>query len=247
MAESKDLFSSQAHLYAAFRPTYPEDLYAFVFQHLDKHEHAWDCATGNGQVATRLSDYFLRVSATDISLAQLSKATPRPNIDYRVGSAEDSGFASASFDLITVAQALHWFDVQKFNVEAARVLKTGGVLAVWGYGNLLISGKIGEMIEQFYFHVVGPYWDPGRKHVETAYEHLPFPFKRIPSPRFAINVRWTPAHLEGYLQSWSATQQFIKSKAHDPVPALMKEITSIAGDEPLEVSFPVFLKVGKKE
>ena len=70
----KDFFSSQSKVYAAFRPTYPKELYQFIFRHLTEKKVAWDCATGNGQVAQYLASYFNEVYATDISQQQLDHA-----------------------------------------------------------------------------------------------------------------------------------------------------------------------------
>ena len=162
----KDFFSSQSKVYAAFRPTYPKELYQFIFQHLREKNTAWDCATGNGQVAQYLSPHFKEVYATDISQQQLDHAVKRKNIFYSKSQAEKTIFRDNQFDLITVAQALHWFDQAVFFDEAKRVGKPGAILAVWGYAMLYIEPVIDSLILEFYNDVVGPYWDVARRLVE---------------------------------------------------------------------------------
>src|SRR5690349_10648465 len=110
-----DRFSAQADLYARYRIDYPPELYAFLLATVPRRQRAWDCATGNGQVAAVLAQYFKHVDATDISQAQLDQAAARPNITYQLAPAEHTPFPDNSFALITVAQALHWFDQEAFN------------------------------------------------------------------------------------------------------------------------------------
>lgn len=243
--EKKDYFSRQSKAYAAFRPTYPEELYAFIFRHLEDRSCAWDCATGNGQVARRLADHFDAVYATDISQQQLDQAVAASNIFYSAAPAELTPFGDNQFDLITVAQALHWFDLPSFYKEANRTAKSGGLLAVWGYGLLTVDPVIDELFLDFYNHKTGPYWDPARRLVENHYRDVSFPFEEIPCPDFNISVQWTPDQFGGYLQSWSATQKYIAKHGVNPVPSFMDSLRDVWGkDESKRVSFPVFMKLG---
>jgi ubiquinone/menaquinone biosynthesis C-methylase UbiE len=244
----KDLFSGHASIYAAFRPTYPQALYDHVLKYVKGRDTAWDCATGNGQVASVLSQYFTMVEATDISQAQLEKAQQKNNIHYTIGLAEESHFADRHFDLITVAQAFHWFDQPKFFQEAKRVLKSTGVLAIWGYGLLSIDRQRDAEILHLYKNVVGPYWDSARRLVDEGYQKSSFPLTEIPSPPFFIRVSWTLNHLAGYLESWSATQQYIQANGTNPVTPLINKFKSDwHGDEEKLISFPIFLRMGRFE
>jgi SAM-dependent methyltransferase len=243
---STDLFSGHANLYAAFRPTYPEELYTFIFLHVSSRECAWDCGTGNGQVARRLAQDFSRVCATDISAEQLDNATMHSRIEYSVSAAEKTTFPAGSFDLITVAQALHWFDTDLFYAEARRVAKKHAAIALWGYGHIVINDQIDPLLRHFYANVVGKYWDDARRHVETEYQDIPFPFDEIQSPRFYIEQEWTMLHLVGYLESWSATQKYIRETNVNPLRELEPELKKYWGDaEKINVRFPVFLKLGR--
>src|SRR5262245_43157313 len=122
---AKDLFSKQSDLYAKYRPTYPKKLYEYILSFVIERNTAWDCATGNGQAAVILSDYFKKVIATDISAAQIEKAIPKENIEYSICSAELTSFAENTFDLVTVAQAYHWIKWKEFKKEVTRVCKPG--------------------------------------------------------------------------------------------------------------------------
>lgn len=240
----RDYFSGHSKLYATFRPTYPEDLYHFIFKHVKKFDSAWDCATGNGQVARVLANQFTSVCATDISQQQLDQAAQRSNIHYSLQPAEQTNFENAQFDLITVGQALHWFDLEKFYSEVKRVAKRDALLAAWGYAVCSVNPEIDEHFYHFYNHVVGPYWDSARKLVEEEYKDIPFPFDQIAASKFTINVEWTLEEFAGYLTTWSATQKFIKDKNFNPVPDVMKLLEPHWNEKEF-VSFPVFLKLGK--
>ncbi|HYG18254.1 MAG TPA: class I SAM-dependent methyltransferase [Ohtaekwangia sp.] len=244
--DQKDLFSGHARLYATFRPTYPEDLYQFIFSHLRQRDRAWDCATGNGQVAQFLSRHFKNVFATDISAQQLREAIPANNIRYTMGAAEQSGFEDDQFDLITVGQALHWFDRDRFYEEVNRVGRDKGLLAVWGYAMLSIGDPIDECLIDFYTHVVGPYWDGARKLVDDRYRTIEFPFEELTPPEFSIAVSWDRDRLAGYLESWSATQKYIQTNGVNPVDALIHSLEKHwPKNTAKQVRFPVFMRLGR--
>jgi SAM-dependent methyltransferase len=188
--DKKEYFSGHASVYAAFRPTYPAALYEFIFGHLHSRERAWDCATGNGQVARALAPHFKQVLATDISQQQLDNAHTEVNIVYSKSGAEKTEFPDNTFDLITVGQALHWFDLNAFYSEVGRTARPGALLAVWGYAILSVTPDIDQHFLHFYNNVVGPYWDEARKLVEEEYKHIPFPFEEIAAPPFQLTVSW---------------------------------------------------------
>jgi len=242
----KDYFSSHSSIYAAFRPAYPEALYEFIFRHVKKKEKAWDCATGNGQVAGYLAHHFDEVYATDISQQQLNNAIESDAIFYSISPAEKTSFANHEFDLITVGQALHWFNLEAFYKEVKRVGKKDSLLAVWGYERCSVDTEIDKLFSDFYINIVGPYWDPARKLIENEYRNIQFPLVEIPTPKFEIKVEWTLEHYTGYLSSWSATQKYIKKNGTDPVPALIEKLKPHwKSGVTRTVTFPVFLRLGK--
>ena len=169
----KDNFSKQSSIYAQFRPGYPSQLFDFLFQNYQNFDCAWDCATGNGQIATHLAERFKHVDATDISENQLKNATQKPNIQYRLGQAEAPDFPTHRFDLITVGQAAHWFDFERFYPEVRRVIKPGGLLALVGYNLLRIDPATEKVIDHFYHDILAGCWDAERHWVEKSYATLP--------------------------------------------------------------------------
>jgi len=242
-----DHFAPVAANYADFRPTYPRALFKWLASLVRDHTLAWDCATGSGQAAVDLSPYFERVVATDASQAQIDTAVPHPGIEYRVAPAEASGLPDNSVDLITVAQALHWFDLDGFYAEVNRVLKSSGVLAVWTYGVLSVEGApVNALVQHFYRETVGPYWPAERIHVETGYRSLPFPFNEIAPPQLSMEELWALPQLLGYFRSWSATGRFIVSNGFDPVDVLAQQLVPVWGDPQTKrlVTWPLLLRIG---
>jgi len=240
-----DRFSGHANLYAQYRIDYPDELYTFIVAFTNHQQTAWDCATGNGQVAGALADRFVRVDATDISETQLLLATKKANIHYQISRAEQTPFADQTFDLITVAQALHWFDVDAFHDEVRRVSKPGAVIAEWGYGLVQLGTGLDAILLDFYRNRIGPYWDPQRKHIDNAYATLPFPFADVQQAEFTARRSWSLDRFLNYLRTWSAVRQYILENEEDPVIGLGEELKPIWGDDERDIQFPVFLRVGR--
>ncbi len=243
----KDHFSKQSDEYAKYRPVYPPELFAYLASLVSAHELAWDCGTGNGQAALGLAALFGRVIATDPSEAQIRNAAAHPRISYRVAPAERTDIAVASVDLVTVAQALHWFDHERFYREVRRVLKPGGVLAVWCYGLNEIAPAIDPIVRRYYSEVVGPYWPPERHFIDERYATIPFPFTELAVPAFGIESRWNLDDFIGYLDTWSATQRYRQAEKQNPLEALRGVLERAWGPAETErlVTWPIYLRVGR--
>lgn len=241
----KDNFSTQSREYARYRPEYPPELFRFLLSIVDQRNVAWDCGTGNGQVAIELARYFDRVKGTDISANQLSQAVPNSQVEYTVQPAESTDFPAQYFDLIVVAQALHWFDLDQFYGEAKRTLVPGGLLVVMGYGLIRTFPEAQEVIDRFYKDITGPYWDPERNIVEQKYRTIPFPFAEIKCPDFVSSYNWTVNHLLGYLGTWSAVVHFKEDKGYDPLSLIEEELKDCWGNKERKVDFPVFMRAGR--
>lgn len=241
-----DRFSTQAAQYARYRLDYPPELYAWLLPQVGGRTRAWDCATGNGQVAAVLAQYFAEVEATDLSAQQLAQAPPLPNVRYQVATAEHTPFPDERFDLITVAQAVHWFDLPAYHAEVRRVAGPGTVLAEWGYG----LGQTGEpaldaLIQHFHNETLGPYWDANRWHVLDEYARLPFPFARVRRAQFAVRRQWSAAWYLGYLRTWSAVANYGQQHAGaDAVALVAAELTQLWGVGERELVFPIFARAG---
>lgn len=241
-------FSKQSDLYARYRPDYPREMYDFIFRHLSARETAWDCATGSGQIANYLADHFDKVLATDISDEQLSYAPKRSNVEYLKASAENSGLAKDQFDLITVGQAIHWFDFDSFYQEVRRVAKNNALLAVIGYGMVRINKQINPLVDELYEKAFSTYFGEARKYLDQHYTTLPFPISEIPSPNFKRALHWSVDELEGYFNSWSAIQKIKTEQDYNPATNTIRKVRKMMGDKnKLEVTFPVFIRLGRIE
>jgi SAM-dependent methyltransferase len=243
----KDHFSAHATDYAKYRPTYPAALFGYLAKLVPERELAWDCGTGNGQAGLSLTPHFAKVIATDPSAKQIAHATPHAKIEYRVAPAERTDLAPHSVDLITVAQALHWFDFEKFYAEVARVLKPHGVLAVWCYTLLESEPGINAILNEFYHDIVGPYWPAERKLLENGYAGIPFPLRQIAAPRFHMEKEWSLEDLLGYLGTWSAVQRFLAQHGEDPRAQIRERLAEAwgAAAETKLIKWPLHLKVGR--
>lgn len=241
----KDNFSAASGNYAKYRPSYPKALFDFIFSLVDHKENAWDCGTGNGQVAIELAKKFKKVHATDISQNQMNNATAWPNISYSLQPAENTQFPDDSFDLITVAQAIHWFDFERFYKEVQRTAKKSALLCIIGYGRVKISKDIDEVLSNFYHHTIGAFWDPERKYIDDRYQTIPFPFEELETPDFVNSYDWTLDHFIGYLNTWSAVKHFTSKNQYNPVDTLQKRLQEYWNpEETKEVTFPLFVRVG---
>ena len=226
----KDHFSTRSPDYARYRPRYPAGLFDWLATSAPTTALALDVATGSGQAAVELAARFDRVVATDASAAQLASAEARPNIEYRHEPAERSSLDDASADLVTVAQALHWFDHGAFFAEAARVLRPGGVLAVWCYETFTTEPALDAVVGHFYNDVIGAWWPPERRWIETGYADLVLPFPRIRAPEFELAIDWTLDDLVGYLGTWSAVARYRADRGDDPLPAVRAALAAAWGD-----------------
>jgi ubiquinone/menaquinone biosynthesis C-methylase UbiE len=238
-------FSKQARFYADYRPAYPEEMYRFIFQHLNRKKTAWDCGTGTGQVAGYLAGHFETVHASDINSEQLKHAVQKKNIRYSNTPAEQTGYPDSIFDLITVAQAIHWFNFDAFYREVQRTARKDALLAVIGYGMFETGLEIDSIIGQFYEDTFGCYFSECRKYVEEKYNTIPFPFDEIPSPQFSISVEWSLEHLDGFFNSWSAVQAFRDEHGYSPADEIMKKIRETVGNDSIKGTFPVFIRLGR--
>jgi SAM-dependent methyltransferase len=243
----KDHISRQAADYAKFRPRYAHGLFDYLGRLAPSRQLAWDCGTGNGQAAVGLAAVFDRVIATDASEEQIANAEPHERVDYRIAPAENSSLDSRTVDLIMVAQALHWFDLDRFYAEARRALKPDGILAASAYNLLTIEPAIDEVVNRYYYEVVGPFWPPERRLIEQ-FADLPFPFHEVNAPKFEMTALWNLEHLLGYLRTWSSTQRFIAAKDSDPLEQIIDELRRVWGDsrQTRVVVWPLIARIGRK-
>jgi SAM-dependent methyltransferase len=242
-----DHFSGHAAGYAQGRPTYPTALFDWLASQCAQRALAWDAGCGNGQASRALATHFERVVGTDPSAEQIANAAPATNVEYRVEPAEAPTLASASVDLVTVAQACHWFDVDRFHAAVARTLRPGGVVAVWTYGLSQVDAAVDAAFRRLYDDILGAYWPAERRHVENGYAELPFPYARIDAPTFAMRCDWTLAQYLAYLRTWSAAARYRREVGADAVAQVEGEFAQAWGDTAVRrtVTWPLGLRAGR--
>lgn len=244
----KDHFSDRAALYAVFRPTYPDSLFDTLARLPAQRSLALDCGTGNGQAAIGLATRFDNVIATDGSAAQLEHALPAPNVTYRQARAEASGLPDNSVDLVTAAQALHWFDIPAFFAEAQRVLVSGGCIGVWGYGDPTVDDpQVQSVVHAFNRGTLEDYWPAERSILLAGYMTIEFPFEAIETPSFSLEQLWSLHQLTGLMRTWSATARFAAARGRDPVAEIEAQLAREWGDpnETRVIRWPLYLRAGR--
>ncbi|XP_068661061.1 uncharacterized protein [Aristolochia californica] len=256
-----NLFNKQADLYSETRPTYPDDLFEFIASKTSNHLLAWDVGAGNGQAAVALARIYEKVVGTDTSAQQLSHAPKLPNVRYQQTAAtisipelEQAVAPRASVDLVTVAQAFHWFDLPSFYEQVNWILRRpGGVLAVWCYTEPQVDDAVDDVFWKLYKES-GPFWAPQRQMVDDRYRSVDFPFDPVEGeghtgPFEFKGGKWMNLDkFLTYVRSWSAYQT-AKEKGME----LLKEEViqdfqrAWGGDgSALKlVKFPVHLRIGR--
>ncbi|GMN34236.1 hypothetical protein TIFTF001_004583 [Ficus carica] len=254
------LFDKQADMYADARPNYPMEWYAKLASLTPHHALAWDVGTGNGQAALGVAEHYAQVIGTDVSEAQLGRVMPHPRVRYLHTplTTNDDEMISLiggenSVDLVTVAQAVHWFDLPRFYSLATRLLsKPGGVMAVWCYNDVTVSPTFDPVMKRFHDTTL-PFWDGNIKYIFDGYKTLPFPFESVGlgsegSP-YALDI---PKELSfnGFLKmvgSWSAVIT-AKSRGVDLLSEeVVKGLESAWGGPKLvrSVCYKAFMLAGK--
>ena len=243
----KDHFSKVSEGYATYRPSYPLELIDTLAGLCAAQNRVLDCGCGTGQLSVLLSERFNEVIATDASAAQIAKAQEKEGVIYKTALAEQSGLADESVDLITVAQAAHWLDLEKFYKEASRIAKPHGVLALITYGVLHVEGAVDVLVQQFYYQTIAPYWPAERQHVENGYQSLPFPFTEIKVPTINMQEFWNLDQLIGYFNTWSAVKEAKNVLGFNPVDQLRVLLLSEWGDpeHKKKITWPLSIRAGK--
>jgi SAM-dependent methyltransferase len=239
-------FSKQARAYARHRPHYSPRLFEYLASLTAEHELAWDCGTGSGQAAVGLAGHFRRVVGTDVSPKQLAQASRQGNILYWAASAERSGLRAGLADLVTVAQALHWFDFDRFYPEVKRILKPGGMFAAWTYHLPEISPPVDRLVDGFYRQRLDGYWATELHYIDELYRTIPLPFEEIESPAFGMTTDWELENLLGFMQSWSASQRFLEMNGYSPIDDIRPALTDAwSAPSRRRVHWTMFLRVGR--
>jgi ubiquinone/menaquinone biosynthesis C-methylase UbiE len=244
-----DHFGGHASDYVRYRPTYPESWFQGLLELVPGRRLAWDCGTGNAQVARRLAGDFERILASDVSQKQLDQAPPHGRITYRCSPAQQSGLEAASVDLVTVATAVHWFDLAAFYGEVQRVLSPEGLLALWTYGPRLLGPQgVVALVDELSERHLAQDWPAGIELVKEGYRTLPFPFAEIAMPESLSELRWSAEALLGWVGTWSAVHRQRARTGQDPMPEFARRIRAAwpaEPDAPLSFQMPVHARFGR--
>jgi SAM-dependent methyltransferase len=246
-----DLFSDRSDLYVTARPHYPESLYEFLASciSISSRARVWDCGAGNGQSSISLVEYFAEVYATDASEQQIANAIQKKCVFYSVQPAEETSFVDDYFDFVTVAQALHWFELDRFWIEVTRVLKSGGIFAAWGYDWFSISPEIDRVIQESILDLIAPYWLPQAHLIWDGYRDVGFPFEPISVPPMTMKVLWNLPELLNYMYTWSATRQCVEQQGTEFFDILSKRLVNVWGqtEERKEILMNFHLIAGRNQ
>lgn len=242
----KDHFSTRSGDYARYRPGYPPELFAWLASLVSKHDRAWDCACGTGEASGGLARHFARVEATDASAAQIAEARGPANVRFRVAPAEASGLGTGSVDLVLVAQALHWFDHDRFHAEARRVTAPEGVVAAVAYDLSSVTPEIDALMRYLYRDITGPFWPPERRYFDEGYARsIPFPFPRIEPPALVTRARWRADDMLGFLRTWSAVKRYEAARGTDPLALIEDDLRKAWGEDTRTVTWPLEVLAGR--
>ncbi|MBX9400068.1 class I SAM-dependent methyltransferase [Lysobacter sp. BMK333-48F3] len=251
----KDHFSALARSYAASRPEYPDALFDAIGAHLPAGPvRVWEPGCGSGQATRGLAARYQRVHATEPSAAQIERHWAREaalrgegKVELAIEPAERCSLDDASVELVAVAQAMHWFERERFFAECERVLVPGGVLAVWAYGDFLAPEGMVEAVEAFRARI-DPYWQPENAEVRDRYAGYAWPFAALPAPELWLEAEWSLGRWLGYLHSLSAVERCRAATGDDPV-ALHRTALSAAwgaAEDLRTIQWPLHLHLRRK-
>jgi SAM-dependent methyltransferase len=243
-----DLFSGHAPLYAAARPSYPDALFDWLAAQAPARDRAWDCGCGSGQAAVALARHFGQVLASDPSAEQIAHARAHERVVYSVQAAEATDLPPTSVDLLCVAQALHWFDLPRFWVEARRVMRPGALFAAWGYSWMQVSPAFDAAMRGGLLQAIESLWVPQNRLLWAGYQDLDLPLQPVQAPPFEIRVDWSLPQLLDYVQTWSAVRRLIARDGQVAFERLAAGLARHWGDAPeatRTVTMPLALRAGR--
>eukprot|EP01132_Coremiostelium_polycephalum_P009378 gene9378-11520_t len=251
----QDHFGVVGAKYLEFRPTYPTQLFDIIKDHLQgDRKLAIDIGCGNGQATVEIAKFFEKAIGFEPSEGQIKNAMPGPNIEYRQSPAEIIDLPPESVDLVTVAQAAHWFDLPVFFNETKKVLRSKGSLIIWGYGVMRITNneKAQALHNDLYCNKVGmKYWAPPRKHIDNCYVNIIPPYNDTIRKNITFSKKMSVSNLMGYYSTWSGYNTFKKTEG-DILPELKKQFleaynTTDENAEIIDNEFPLFIVLSRKD
>lgn len=244
---ARNWFESGGGNYAKFRPTYPAELATYLADLAEGDDVVIDVGCGNGQLTTLLAEHFASVLGQDPSDEQIESAVRVPGVTYSVAPAEKIAAGDGVADVITAAQAAHWFDLPAFYDEVRRVAKPGALLALISYGTPFTSEeKLTKRFDEFYWNEIGPYWPPERRLVDEGYRTIDFPFKEIAQRPMAIEKDLTLDEFLGYISTWSAVKAVKEAERTDILTTFEESFAGLWGDSSttVRITWPINIRMG---
>lgn len=243
--ENRNFFQDGGERYANYRPKYPPELAESLSSLTKEQTLALDLGCGNGQFTSLLAPYFDQVIGTDSSQSQLEFAQQGDKITYRQEPAEQISLPDNSVDLITVAQAAHWFDLDVFYAEVQRVAKQDAIIALISYGVPYIADHTNAVFQKGYWQDTHEYWPAERTHVETGYSDLYFPFESIAQPNLSYQKKMGIEHFINYITTWSAYARAKDRGDMQRFEIFFDALREVWMNDIKEVVWPISLRIGR--
>ncbi len=204
--DSGTIFEGLSSDYDRYRPSYSTASIDWLGRSGGKVRCLADIASGTGILTRQLCAAFRQALVIGIEPGSdmLVKASAAGNsgVHWLAGCAEALPLADASVDLVTAGQALHWFDRIRFYAECARVLRSGGRLAIL-YNNRIRDSVIAETFESA-LEAVSPGYRRGYRDLDARCEFEAFPGTRdVKYRRFTWSWDRTIGDFLGYVRSTS--------------------------------------------
>lgn len=243
----RNWFEQDGRAYARFRPVYPPELAAYLASVSRSRRLAVDVGCGNGQLTQLLPPHFSTVIGLDPSADQIANIVPDERITYQCAAAEQLPLPDRCADLVTAAQAAHWFDLPDFYQEARRIAQPGCVLALISYGVPILEPDLDERFQSFYRDEIGPYWPPERRLVDSDYASIDFPVEELPKPTLEIRADWQLPEFLGYLLTWSAIRSAREAGREDVLMSFADDIAHAWGHESVRrrTTWPINMRIGR--
>ncbi|XP_013411892.1 putative methyltransferase DDB_G0268948 [Lingula anatina] len=262
---------STSEAYSLYRPLWTDTIVGRVMDYVGEKlpgppTQAIDVGCGTGQFTTMLAPYFQRVIGLDPSPYQVENANKGcvpPNVTYQVGNAEKLPVPNDSADLVTAATAAHWFDMNDFYKESARILRPNGCLAVLYYDVIpdIHGSSNGDAIKRLldeYFILLqdrNMWVEPAETNYVTHFARdvdAPFPKPFVDYTRedsLDIKKDISVSEILGYVKSWSSTGNLMKtcSDAGSILERLESSLRALWPDSHLiTVTHPVWVRMARK-
>ena len=241
-------FNRVADVYSKYRPVYPEALYAKLLQLNGgrRFPRAVDVGCGSGQSSYGLLSIADSVIGIEPGGTLRQHAAERfPSICFKEGSGESTGMEDASLDLVSVATAFYWMEMQRALLEFSRIMKPAGILAIYRYGFPHLDSSANKVVLRH----LNEYWDYHRdsvlKESDPSHDAVQSSNLFVETGCEVLENR-VPMAVEDYVGFLSSTSYVSKYMETLDAPSsytdrLIKEIVDMEGTRVIEANFDISL------